>query len=192
MYQWVKSTLAADWKTLLAGLLASFFPLFSLEASEDLLPSFERSPGEGRGDLRSDRYLLRNYTYNESPEIVELEKHGKPKKTQMIIYEVFSSTVQEISTTGLGREMGNPAQKPNCASKIANMRSTSPNTPRKPRNEACPFNQSWRQAKHKLSKSKSGPCIKFFNSTKSQFKAVTSSRDIRLSSWPSHLAPNSR
>ena len=49
---------------------------------EKPLPGIDELLEKVRGNLRSDRYVLRNYTYNESQEIVELDKKGQPGKTK--------------------------------------------------------------------------------------------------------------
>ena len=64
---------------------------------EKPLPGIDELLEKVRGNLRSDRYVLRNYTYNESQEIVELDKKGQPRKTKTRVFDIFPSTADEIT-----------------------------------------------------------------------------------------------
>ncbi len=78
---------------------------------EDPLPSVEEVLDKVRSNLRSDRYLLRNYTFNETLEIVDLGKKGNPKKTQTMVYEVFPSTAEEITYRRLVSKNGKQVEE---------------------------------------------------------------------------------
>lgn len=72
------------------------------------MPSVEELLTRIRDNLRSDRFLLRNYTYNEALEVQELDKHDKLKKTETKEFEVFPSTVDELHYRRLVKKDGKP------------------------------------------------------------------------------------
>ena len=91
-------------------LLSLFLPCFAEACGEDEkpLPGIDELLEKIRGNLRSDRYVLRNYTYNENQEIVELDKKGQPRKTQTRVFEIFPSTADEITYRKLVSKDGKP------------------------------------------------------------------------------------
>ncbi len=60
------------------------------------------------GNLRSDRYILRNYTYNEAREILQLDKKGRSGKTETRVFEIFPSVADEITYRRLVAKDGKP------------------------------------------------------------------------------------
>ena len=61
-------------------------------------------------NLYSDRFLLGQYTYNETQEVIHLNKKGEPKKTKRSSYEVFPSTVEELIYRRLVSKDGKPVE----------------------------------------------------------------------------------
>ncbi len=66
-------------------------------APDSPLPPVEELVDKVRDNLHSDRFLLRQYTYNETQEVIELNKKGEAQKTKVRAYEVFPSTVEELN-----------------------------------------------------------------------------------------------
>ncbi len=62
-------------------------------------------------NLHSDRFLLRQYTYNETQEVIELNKQGESQKTRVRSYEVFPSTVEELIYRRLISKDGKPVEQ---------------------------------------------------------------------------------
>ena len=62
-------------------------------------------------NLHSDRFLLRQYTYNETQEVIELNKQGESQKTSVRSYEVFPSTVEELIYRRLISKDGKPVEQ---------------------------------------------------------------------------------
>ncbi len=91
-------------------LLSLFLPCFAEACGEDEkpLPGIDELLEKIRGNLRSDRYVLRNYTYNETQEIVESDKKGQPGKTETRVFEIFPSTADEITYRKLVSKDGKP------------------------------------------------------------------------------------
>lgn len=61
------------------------------------LPELNELLKKVRDNLHSDRFLLRSYVFNETQEVVELDRKGRPKKTRTRVYEIFPSTVDELT-----------------------------------------------------------------------------------------------
>ena len=64
-----------------------------------------------RENLHSDRFLLRQYTYNERQEVIQLNKKGEPQKTKVRSYEVFPSTVEQLIYRRLVSKDGKPVEE---------------------------------------------------------------------------------
>ena len=64
-----------------------------------------------RDNLHSDRFLLRNYIYTETLEVIELDKKGQQKKTRTSIYEIFPSTVDDLTYRRLISKNGKPLKE---------------------------------------------------------------------------------
>ena len=99
-------------------LSAAFFLFLCLPGSarawtedEKPLPGIDELLDKVRGNLRSDRYLLRNYTYNETQQIVELDKKAQPRKTETRVFEIFPSTADEITYRRLVSKNGQPVEE---------------------------------------------------------------------------------
>ena len=107
----MKRSFIAKFKILSPVFLLCFSVLGFLEASSDSLPHIEEILEKVRENLRSDRYLLRNYTYNESQEILEMSKKGDLKNIRTMIYEIFPSAAEEITYRRLVSKNGNPVSK---------------------------------------------------------------------------------
>ena len=75
------------------------------------LPQVEELVAKVRENLYSDRFLLRQYTYNETQEVIQLNKKGEPKKTKLRSYEVFPSTVEELIYRRLVSKDGKPVEE---------------------------------------------------------------------------------
>ena len=101
-------------KILSAGFLLCLCFSGSVEAcneDEKPLPGIDELLDKVRGNLHSDRYLLRNYTYNETQQIVELDKKARPRKTETKVFEIFPSTAEEITYRRLVSKDGKPVEK---------------------------------------------------------------------------------
>ena len=83
-------------------------PVEACNEDEKPLPGIDELLEKVRGNLRSDQYVLRNYTYNETQEIVELNKKGQPGKTETKVFEIFPSTAGEITYRRLVSKNGKP------------------------------------------------------------------------------------
>ncbi len=93
------------------GLLFFLFPALAgqTKADEDRpLPDLESLLKSIRRSLHSDRFLLRNYTYNQTEEVVELDKREQPKKTRTRVYEIFPSAVEGMTYRRLISKDGEP------------------------------------------------------------------------------------
>ena len=64
-----------------------------------------------RENLHSDRFLLRSYIYTETLEVIELDKKGQQKKTRTSIYEIFPSTVDDLTYRRLIFKDGKPLKE---------------------------------------------------------------------------------
>ena len=94
------------------GLLLFSAPLGQESSSLDVpFPTVEELAKKVRENLHSDRYLLRQYTYNESQEVIELNKKEEPQKTKVRSYEVFPSTVEELIYRRLVSKDGKPVEE---------------------------------------------------------------------------------
>ena len=75
------------------------------------LPAVEELLQKVRENLHSNRFLLRQYTYNETQEIIQLNKKGEPQKTKVRSYEVFPSIVEELIYRRLISKNGKPVEE---------------------------------------------------------------------------------
>ena len=78
---------------------------------EPPLPEVDELVEKVRDNLRSDRFLLRNYVFNEAQEVIELDKKERPKKTRTRVYEIFPSTVDELTYRRLISKDGEPLKE---------------------------------------------------------------------------------
>ena len=96
------------------GLLLFLFPALMGQPEPEgdhPLPDLESLLERIRDNLHSDRFLLRHYTYNQTEEVVELDKKEQPKKTRTRIYEIFPSAVEGMTYRRLISKDGEPVQE---------------------------------------------------------------------------------
>ena len=175
-------------------LLSLFLPCFAEACVEDEkpLPGIDELLEKIRGNLRSDRYVLRNYTYNETQEIVELDKKGQPRKTQTRVFEIFPSTADEITYRKLVSKDGKPVGETRLRKQDQEHAERVRKYARKAQNGGGRSNRNLKRVKGKLSESRSVPWMRFFSSTSSRFAVASPSKGTRLSSSISPLAPTSK